>query len=141
MWDFIKALLKGMSWTLLTLFFGLLQLWLLLFSRLLHKTIPLIQDSMIMDGLFFFFATSIVTALAVDYFLKPKPKLPIPIIGLIFCLFPAVIIILSVWQFGQCYGKQITDINFVLLSQIEYAVMVMTLVYSTFIKTVIYSNK
>lgn len=128
-----KALFKSFVWIMLTILFGLLQLWLVLGSSLLIRTFNVSYEKIFLDGVLLFFVTAVVTALATDYYFSDRPY-PGWAETIMFAFFPFVIIVLSVWLFGICLGREDLDIDIEGLKNVEYAVLFMTFIYAIVVK-------
>lgn len=134
----LKAFVKSWSWVILTTVFGLLQLWLTLGSNLLVRTFNISYEKIFFDGVLLFFVTAVVSALVTDYYLS-NLFYPRWATGILFGFFPSIIIVVSVWLFGICIGKEIQDIDLQVIKGLEYAVLFITLIYAVLFMTLIYT--
>lgn len=112
-------------------FFGLLQIWLTIGASFIIRDFS--YDDFFLNGSLLFFVTAIVTSLATDYYLSKRPY-PELLETAAFTLFPGIIIIVSVWLFGVCLGKDSQEIYLPELRSTEYAILFMTGVYALAVK-------
>ena len=125
---------KSIIWSLFTVFFGLLQIWLIWANSFVLKDKEFLFGEFIMDGALLFFSTAIVSSLTIDHYLSERrPYLDIKTI-LAFILFPFIIVFLSVWLFGVCYGRTVNEVELDFIIIIEYSIFTATLVYAFGIK-------
>jgi hypothetical protein len=123
---------KSISWLGLTLFFGLLQIWLIwLDSSLTGKPFP--WNKFIQDGSLLFFATAIVSSVTIDYLLLKKVSHWGSFDVFMFVIFPSAIILLCVALFYISY-LQPSEINNKLLYPIEQSILIVTLIYGAIVK-------
>jgi hypothetical protein len=126
------SFIKSISWLGLTLFFGLLQVWLILLdSSLTDKTFPF--DKFIQEGFLLFFATAIVSSVTIDYLLLKKVSHWNSFDAIMFIVFPFIIILLCVALFYISY-HQPSEIKLKLLYSIERNILIATLIYGVIVK-------
>jgi hypothetical protein len=134
------SFVKSLGWLLLTVGFGLLQLWLNITSSTIIKGVELNEGKILMDGVLLFFITALVTTITIDYYFA-KLEYPKWAVGILFVLFPLLIILVSTWLYGMCFRKTYSDININTLKGYEYSLFVMTALYALFAKTLQFKNK
>jgi len=146
-WDIIStvksAILKSFLWFILTLFFGLLQSWIVLGKSqvLLGMDISSEFEALIMGGALLFFSTAIIASLTIDYFLlRGKIKHSKLIMGLWFFLFPVIVFIMCISLFSMTHGKSAETVDFELLTVLEFGILLATCIYAVIVKAVYYLN-
>jgi len=127
-----KNLSKGLVWTFLTVLFGLLQLWLILWYDFMVVDNIISYKDIFKEGFILFFISAVVSTISIDFFLSDL-KFSRRTVGFFFVLFPLVILILSVTTFLICMigNKEIKpNINIGL----QASLMAMTCIYAIGIK-------
>lgn len=137
----IRALGLALGWTVLSALFGLMHLILVVASTKLIVGSPPIGVGILLDGVLLFFATALVAALTIDYFFSKDQDYPKPVAGLLFCLYPALIIGVSIWLFGLCFGKTPQEVCVETLKNGTVAVVIMSLIYATVVKSLAFIQK
>lgn len=141
MWNHLS---RSTMWCILTAFFGLLQVWLVL---IIHYLIlvdkPLPPGKLFIDGALLFFSTAVVSSLAIDYhYLPQKEVLPWAshFKKMMFFAFPFAIVFVSTALFIICYLLDIlapeTKIHSQIIWGLELIVITTTLVYAFFVKLI-----
>jgi len=129
---------KSFEWSLFTLFFGLLQIWIIIAWYFLSN--PQLEETIfeqiIMGGALLFFSVAIVSSLTIDHYLA-KTTFKTQDFSAFF-LFPMVIIISCIVVFFSCYGKSSHDVNFELVFNVELVILSITLIYAFGIKCTTY---
>jgi len=120
---------KSFLWSILTAFFGLLQVWLIFWTSFLVIAVTFRIEELFMGGALLFFSTAIVSSLTVDYHLSTK-SIPKLIAGFMFTFFPTFILISCVSLFTASYGKRLDEVNFVFIQDAEYAILFVTGIYA-----------
>lgn len=141
-WGIISSSLgKSILWFILTLFFGLLQSWIILMENYVFKMDNNIdiglefEKSLIMSGALLFFSTAIIASLTIDYFLlRGRDNLSKSKIGFLFVLVPAIVLILCISLFSMIHGKSATDINYQFVRNMEYGILTTTFIYAVVVK-------
>lgn len=139
----LKCCFKSFSWISLTIIFGLLQIWLLIGANQIIITDPVKIEinKLILDGVFLFFATAIVTTITIDFFFDSKIQLSKNIIGFLFILYPSVILIITTLIFSLFIGKSLKEINIEIIKIGEITILIMTFIYAFIVKLIIFSNE
>ena len=127
----MMKIIKPLTWTLLTIFFGLLQLWSVLIWSHLDKSVAFSSIEVIKDCGILFFCTSIMTAFALDFMIKKKSTRNLSTIGVVYILPPMLclifsILIYSVYYFGT--PEESITTNF------QYVIFAFSALYMTVIK-------
>jgi hypothetical protein len=135
-----KAMWDSFQWSLFTLFFGLLQIWIIMGEHLLSNSQSgeTIFEPIMMGGALLFFSVAIVSSLTVDHYISQEAFSTQDFSA--FFLFPMVIIILSIVVFFACFGKSHVDVNFELVVNVELIILVTTMLYAFGIKYSDYRN-
>lgn len=127
--------LKGrpLAWCSLVVFFSLLQYWIVLLISLLDESFKFSTMDIIKEGGLIFFSTSIVVTFAIDFFTSKKnpPEIAHEEIGILYALFPALIVILSLVIYCVIKIGKPNSIS-IILSQ--GAIFVASLLYSYKVK-------
>jgi len=133
-----RSLGKSLLWSILTSFFGLFQVWIILLMGLALKGEKIPCDALTMGGALLFFSTAIVWSLTIDYHLSLKTfnsNISQLTANIIFSVFPTIMFGVCLWLFTVCYGRIPDEIHSDFISSIEQAVFSMTIVYAFIIKT------
>ncbi|XLS30106.1 hypothetical protein ACJD0Z_04595 [Flavobacteriaceae bacterium M23B6Z8] len=120
---------KGFTWMILTILFGLLQLWLVLGRNLVVRKDILTYETIILDGVLLFFITAIVTTISVDYF-HSNMNFSKRVVGFLFVLYPLLIILSSVSLFYMMLENSMDDLDFKTIESFQYALITMTVIYA-----------
>jgi cytochrome bd-type quinol oxidase subunit 2 len=135
----INPMLDSVQWSVFTLFFGLLQIWLILASNLVLKNQEISFEQIILDGALLFFSTAIVSSLTIDRHIKHKTFNSDEII--VFYLFPFSLVLLCVWLFSLCYGKSVEEVDFKFILNVELVVLLMAISYGFIVKFFTYREE
>jgi len=125
---------KSLIWAIGTIIFGLLQLWLVWGISIYDKTETFPFKEFITDGALLFFVTAIIASVTIDYLLSKKTPCCKPFEIILFIVFPLVMLVFIVWLFSVSYGKPIENLEFELLYSTEQILLVITFIYSLFVK-------
>jgi hypothetical protein len=125
---------KGVSWMFLTTMFGLLQLWLILGHNLVVKEDILTYNQVLLDGFLLFFITAIVSTISVDFFLSDLVFSRI-IVGLLFVLYPLVIMLMCVGLFYIGLDKSPIELELNTIEAVQFTLITMTIIYAISTKT------
>ena len=127
-----KNHLKAVNWLLLTVTFGLMQIWLLFGTSLIVKSYLFPADRIFLDGGLLFFASALIASIAIDHHIYPKRKTLKYVDGFMYTIFPILLILACVWIFSICMGKEPEDIEMGLLTNIELAIVSSAIIYAIF---------
>ena len=133
---FLKSLKKGFSWLILTILFGLLQLWWVIFYTSVHKELSFDLYKILEHGILLFFSTSLVTSVMIDFFLAKGAEYSRSIIG-IFVFFPILILMTSTLLFSILTFNTFADLNISLIHSIQFAILTMSIIYAGGIKSLL----
>jgi hypothetical protein len=146
-WGIISSSLgKSVLWFILTLFFGLLQSWIILMESYVFNMDNNIyiglkfEKLLIMSGALLFFSTAIIASLTIDYFLLRGVSYSKSRTGLLFVLFPVIALILCISLFSMFHGKCATDINYEFVRAMEYVILTATFIYAVVVKIMLNLN-
>ena len=132
----MKSFFLSIFWLVLAVFFGLLQLWLLLLSQIVAPPSIISLNDILLGGTLLFFCSALVVSLSIDQFFTPaRPYSPM-LIGLLFALYPFVILIVTAYLFGLCFGKNPTQLDMHFIRSIQLAIFAMTGIYAIVVKTI-----
>jgi hypothetical protein len=132
---------KALLWSTLTSFFGLLQLIIVAGSTYLLQKASFSKAEILLNGALLFFSTALVAALTLDYHFSKDRSYPKALTGILFVLYPAVVIIVSIGMYSLCFGKSNTEINMNTLQSGTLAVASMSFVYGILVKTLEFANQ
>jgi vacuolar-type H+-ATPase subunit I/STV1 len=131
----LKILRNSFLWLILTLIFGLLQVWLVLVHSLIVKSKVFPFEQFVVNGALLFFATAIISSITVDYLLSKKTANYFkPFDVIMFIVFPLLILLCCVALFYMSYDEPLKNLEFELLCFTELAILVMTFCYAIFVK-------
>ncbi len=125
---------RSVSWFALTSFFGLLQLWILLFSNAILKKPIISYNQLLTDGFILFFIIAIVSTITIDFLLS-KLNFSKFIVAFLFILYPMIIVIISSIVFCIFFQKSKCEIDFNSLETIELTLLTMAIIYTLITKT------
>ncbi|RKZ91727.1 MAG: hypothetical protein DRR19_06415 [Candidatus Parabeggiatoa sp. nov. 1] len=131
----LTAVWKSFFWFVLTLFFGLFQIWLVLGINNLIPTNELFFERFITDGALLFFSIAIVSSLTIDYHVFSRGIFNWNDLSLfMFLIFPMVIVFFCVLLFTVCYLKsEAININHVFYTEI--VIFTITFLYTIVVKS------
>ena len=125
----MKSGFKSLIWLLLIVSSGLLQVWVLFGYEQIYTAFQVDVQGLILDGVFLFFSTAIVTSMTADYYFDKDLELPKWQSGVLFSLFPLVIVGLTLLLYWFTYttDRNNIDLNFVLTA--NQVIISMSLLY------------
>lgn len=143
--EIIRHSLSSLIWCFLTVFFGLLQVWIVLFILYIHnEAIP--ASKLFMGGALLFFSTAVVSSLAIDYYFSKKYSLKNR--GsehFAFVFFPLLIILSSLILFFACYPPNSpipkTGFNRPFANSMELAIITCAFIYAFVLKYVTFKSE
>jgi len=115
----------------LTLLFGMLQLWLMLLFVALDSGSTIKADALLRDCGFLFFSTSLLAAFGIDYFFTHKTTRNLGSVGAMYVLLPVFVVVVSTVIYAVCYIGT-PRLRAVCLAQ--FAVIVSSLAYAYGVK-------
>ncbi len=131
---FLKTSGKSALWAIGTLFFGLLQLLLVLVHHSFVPSSPFQFDKFVADGSLLFFATAIVSSITIDYLFSMKTACCKPYEIALFIVFPLLVLLYCVVLFYIPYDKEIDKIEVGLLYSTQIGILIATFIYGLFVK-------
>lgn len=131
---------KGVLWALFTLVFGLLQLWIILARDAVLVSPEFNFNQMILSGTLLFFASAVVSAICIDYYLGRSGDMHRILVGFVYFIYPMGIMTLCVFLFAFCFTSSTNPsaVNVSVVKTVQSTVLIMTIVYAVFTKTVMY---
>jgi hypothetical protein len=132
--DFLKTSRKSVLWAIGTLFFGLLQLLLVLTYDLLTVKDYFKFHDFVFEGSLLFFSAAVVSSITIDYLLSMKAPCCKPRQIFLLIMFPSFIILCCVALFFMMYGKNPDEFRTGIIYFIELGILIATMVYGLFIK-------
>ena len=120
------------------MFFGLLQLWIVIGNGYLKEEYSFPAVKLLLDGTLLFFASAVVASICTDYYLGKENKLPRLISGFIYFLYPAVVLIVCIWLFSTSFNSSAEELNIEFLKGIQLTVISMTVLYALMTKSIMY---
>jgi len=148
--SWFKLFGKSLIWLLFTIVFGLLQFWVAIGNAMLLDTkgsfsFTEFHNTILMDGVLIFFATTLVATVIIDYYLVKKQILKNEIYAdkkyvfdFLFSIFPIIIFAACIWLFTTCFGKQPESVNIELAKRIEFAILISVMIYTYLSKTILF---
>jgi len=119
---------------ILTIIFGLLQLWLVLGYNLVVIDNMISYEEIFLEGFLLFFITAIVSTITVDFFLSDIIFSRL-IVGILFVLLPCIILFISVGVFCVIVSKSKSELDVQVIETLQLVLITMTVVYGISIKT------
>lgn len=132
----LRSICLSAIWTSITIFFGLLQIWLLKFLSIFAQKYNPDISRILMDGSLLFFATALVSAIALDCHINRRVQLRRLYFSLLFTFIPIVFILGAVALYYLCMSSTLADINMDNLKLGEYALLICTVAYSLTAKSI-----
>ena len=132
-----SLLMKSFLWTLATIAFGLLQLWLIWLISFFYEDKSFSFEAFLDEGALLFFVTAIIASITIDYLLSKNTDCCTPLEIFLFIVFPLVMLIIVVFLFFISYFDfEIKDskLDTKLLYSVELVLLVITFIYSFIIK-------
>ena len=133
----MEKIVKPLLWSVISLVFGLLQMWGVLIWCLIDKQKTFSVWNIIKDCGILFFCTSIMSAIALDFFIKEKKIKNISVIGAIYIIPTFLCLILSILIYGVCYfgdpDPKITPI-------FQFVILAFCIAYTTIVKYLEFNN-
>lgn len=136
----MKGIFSSCLWLMFTVFFGLLQLWLLLGYDQANSDFNLNTNKLILDGVLLFFCSALVASITIDYHFDKSMELPKWASGILFSFFPFIIIGLSIWLFTTSYTTPTEKIDFEFVTAINYVIVTMTAIYTVTTKSLTFNQ-
>jgi hypothetical protein len=125
---------KSLVWAIGTIVFGLLQMWIVWGHSIYVKTKVFPFEEFIINGSLLFFATAIIASVTIDYLLSRKIMVFTLLEGILFMVFPLVMIGFCVWLFSISYDETIKNVEFELIYSTEQIILFLTFLYGIFVK-------
>lgn len=136
----MKSFFSSFLWLGLTVFFGLLQLWILLGYERANQDFTLNADKLILDGVLLFFCSALVASITIDYHFDKSLELPKWASGILFSFFPFVIIGLSIWLFSTSYTTTPAKLDIDFIKSLNYIVVTMSALYTVTTKSLSFNQ-
>jgi hypothetical protein len=132
---------KTIFWCFLTVLISLIQYWVLLFFSFLGNSQAISITAIISDCALIFFSTTIATSFAIDFFVfeknhAGKAKMTFQKIGLLYVLFPGVILVISILIYCYQYFSPKTQVHTNNLISAQIVICILSLIYAYYIKQI-----
>lgn len=129
---------KGVLWAMFTLIFGLLQLWVVLANDYVLVKHGLDFNEILLSGTLLFFTSAVVSTICTDYYLGVTGDVNKLVGGIIYFIYPVVVLMLCIWLFSLNFSTQKGDVDIEVIKNIQVCVIVMTAVYAIATKTMMF---
>lgn len=136
----MKGVFSSFLWLILTILFGLLQLWILLGYDQANSEFVLNTNKLILDGVLLFFCSALVSSITIDYHFDKSVELPKWASGILFSFFPFIIVGLSIWLFTASYIIPSEKIELDFIKSINYIIVTMTALYTITTKSLTFNQ-
>ncbi len=124
----------AVTWCFLAVLIGLMQLWCVLGYVALAENKVFEYDKFVLDCSLVFFSTALVASLAVDFFSQNRKRVrSLGLIGVMFGLYPAVVVGLGILIYSVCFFGQA---KVSIVSNVELVMFTMSVVYALIVKCV-----
>ena len=137
----MKSGFKSLVWLVLILVFGLLQVWTLIAYDKAIISFSLDFKQLIIDGVFLFFSSAIVTSIALDYFFDKNVVFSKEMSGAMFSLFPLFIVGLTLLLYLSIHTTPAQDIDYSFISFSNKVIITMSVMYCFITKTILFLNE
>lgn len=137
----MRAGLKSFAWIILIIVFGLLQVWSLVAYDKAIISFNLDFNKLVLDGVFLFFSSAIVTSIALDYFFDGNVSFSKPVSGIMFSLFPCVIVGLTLLLYFSIRTSPTADVDFEFVYLSNKIIMTMSVLYCLITKGILFFNE
>jgi len=134
---FINSIIRGSVWLLWTLFFGALQIIIVLVLSLIFSSLSFDFAQLIKDGVYLFIAVSLSSAVMVDYFLRKRNESEQA--NFVYGVMGFLIIFFSAFIYAALISSP-ESAELKTLGIVEYVILVFSIVYALVMKAIIYSK-
>ena len=119
---------RAVIWCILSLFFGLLQLWFVIGYCALDKDLTFDFTKVLRDCGLVFFCTALVAGLALDFFANNKKRITdLGLVGLAYAFYPAVVVATATLVYSVCFrGKP----DMALVRNLQMVIITMSIIYA-----------
>lgn len=129
---------KGLLWAGFTLLFGLLQLWVVLANDYVMVKHGFDFNEVLLNGTLLFFTSAVVSAICTDYYLGVTGDVSRVVGGLIYFIYPVLVLMLCIWLFSMSFSSQRGDVDIETIKNIQLSVIVMTAIYAVATKAMMF---
>jgi len=136
----LKSVFASLAFTVLTVIFGLSQLWITFGLAFFKKGAHYDVDTMLRDGVLLFFIMGIVASIALDYYFSKAPRFPRTIEAILFVLYPLLTTAFVVFAYSAVYWLKPDQVDYDHVRWAQYIAIVLAFVYSLFGKYVQFYN-
>lgn len=133
--------MKGLIWTLVTTFFGLLQLEILAGSEFLSAVNKFDFGTIIIECGLVFFSTALVSSVAIDGFMGPKLFDENWKIGAYLAFVPFIVIVVSVIVYLSIKNRASKPVDMETIKTVQLAVTSFSVIYAIGIKKLQFSRQ
>lgn len=134
----LTAIWKSFFWFMLTLFFGLLQIWFITGEDFFRTTNLYPFEKFVTDGALLFFSVTVISSLTMDYIIFSRGIFSWKKNGytiFAFVIFPGAILGICIFLFGLCYPIPIEELDINAIFQAEMTIFMITFIYAMIIKS------
>lgn len=126
----MKHFIKPILWTFLTVFFGLLQLWSVIFISFLIDR-PIEINYILRNCGLLFFSTSLIISITLNFIFKRKTTKNLPIVSLVYFTLPIFCVFFSILIY---YASYFNEPNIGKIAWFQIIIFIITLIYVMTIK-------
>jgi hypothetical protein len=134
----LVAVWKSFWWFILTLFFGLLQIWFIVGEDFFRTTNIYSFDKFVLDAPLLFFSVTVISSLTIDYIIFSRGIFSWKKNGytiFLFVIFPGVILLCCTYLFGLCYPVPVEEFDIDAIFLAEQVIFTITFFYAMIIKS------
>lgn len=129
----IKSVFLSLIWNFLTIFLGLLQLWITVGISYIVTTQTYTISDALQEGSLLFFIMAVIAAITIDYHFVDIPIYPI-LKGLMFTFFPLIMGIIVIVLYVTLYIVDENLIDEEVVFVVQYTVIILTVIYAVIAK-------
>jgi hypothetical protein len=132
------AIWKSFWWFILTLFFGLLQIWFIAGEDFFRTTNLYPFEKFVTDGALLFFCVTVISSLTMDYIIFSRGIFSWKKNGytiFAFVIFPGAILGICIYMFGLCYPIPTKELDIDAIFKAEMTIFMITFIYAIVIKS------
>jgi hypothetical protein len=133
----IKSAFLSLIWNFLTIFLGLLQLWITVGISYIVTTQDYTISDALQEGALLFFIMAVIAAITVDYHFVDLPIMTI-FKGFMFTLFPLIIGIFVTVLYVTLYLVDEKLIDKEVVSLFQYILIILTVIYAMMAKFIMF---
>jgi hypothetical protein len=134
----LVAISKSLGWFILTLVFGLLQIWFIVGENFFRTANIYSFEKFVTDGVLLFFSITVIASLTIDYIIFSRGIISWKKNGytiFVFVIFPGIILVFCTYLFGLCYPIPAKELDIKTIFLAEQIIFTITFIYAMFIKS------